>query len=523
LESTAIVIELEFLGTGTSTGIPVIGCDCAVCRSDDPRDRRLRSSVLVRIDGTTILIDTSPDLREQMLGSNTRRIDAVLFTHTHADHTAGLDELRRYNIMQAQRLPVWAPANAAADLNARFDYAFREDFPFFGAKPDLDLHIIGRDQPFDAVGVAVQPIPIMHGTLPIVGYRIGDLAYVTDIKEIPESSFDYLRDLDVLVLTALRKKPHVAHMSLDEALEMVERIQPRQTFLTHVAHEMGLHAVASADLPENVAFATDGLVVRTGVREHAAGEEVERIAVVSDVHGNMTAYEAVLADIATRGIRRVINLGDVIGKGPRGSAAIARTRERCEATVRGNWDEFVDREDLDVFPPMRWWHDELTDEDRAWLRGLPFSIDVELGGRRIRMFHASADSVGHRVRARHSDDDFAGMFRNTPATGAGGPPDVVVYGDIHYAYAEERGGRLLINAGSVGNALDEPTAAYAVLEGMTGGDGAGTFRHEIVRVPYEIEAEIAVARESGMLEADAYAGELRTAIYRNLRAAPADD
>jgi phosphoribosyl 1,2-cyclic phosphate phosphodiesterase len=224
----------------------------------------LRSSVLVRVDGTILLIDTSPDLREQMLRSNTRRIDGVLYTHTHADHTAGLDELRRFNIMQAQRLPVWAPANAAADLHARFDYAFREDFPFFGGKPDLDMHIVERDQPFDAVGVRVQPVPIMHGTLPIVGYRIGDLAYVTDVKEIPESSFDYLRDLDVLVLTALRPKPHVAHMSLGEALTIIERIQPRQAYLTHFAHEMGLHADASATLPENVAFATDGLVVPVG-------------------------------------------------------------------------------------------------------------------------------------------------------------------------------------------------------------------------------------------------------------------
>ena len=516
-ERPPLVIELEFLGTGTSTGVPVIGCDCAVCRSSDPRDRRLRASVIVRVDGTTLLIDTSPDLREQMLRSDVPRIDGILFTHTHADHTAGLDELRRYNIMQSQRLPVWAPANAAADLQQRFDYAFREDFPFFGGKPDLDMTVIARGEPFTATGVPVQPIPIQHGTLPIVGYRIGDVAYVTDVKEIPEASYAYLEGLDVLVLTALRKKPHVAHMSLDEALAVVERVRPRRAYLTHLSHDMGLHADVSPELPDNVAIATDGLVVRSGVPAAAAGE-VERIAVVSDVHGNMTAYDAVLADIASRGIRRVINLGDVIGKGPRGSAAIARTRERCEATVRGNWDEFVSGDDLDFLPPMRWWHDELSDEDRAWLRGLPFAVDVELGGRRVRLFHASADSVGHRVYARHADEEFAGMFRNTPATGPGAPPDVVVYGDIHVVYAKEQAGKLLINAGSVGNALDEPTAAYDVLEG-----GPDAFRYEIVRVPYDVEAEIAVARESGMLEVDAYAGELRTAIYRRLISAPADD
>ena len=249
----------------------------------------------------------------------------------------------------------------------------------------------------------------------------------------------------------------------------------------------------------------------------------ERIAVVSDIHGNMTAYDAVLADIAARGIRRVINLGDVTGKGPRGSAAIARTRERCEVAVRGNWDEFVDRDDLDVNPPMRWWNEELTDGDRAWLRGLPFSVDLALSGRWIRFFHASAVGVDHRVHVRHSDEEFAGMFRNTPATGDGAKPDVVVYGDIHSAYARQWRGRLLINAGSVGNPLDEPTAAYLVLEGVTGGTVAEPFGYGIVRVPYDIEAEIAVAHESGMFEADAYAFELRTAIYRKLQPARADD
>ena len=259
------MIELEFLGTGTSTGIPVIGCDCAVCCSDDPRDRRLRCSVLIRAGERTILVDTSPDLREQVLRAGTRRIDAILYTHTHADHTAGVDELRRFNDMQRRRLPVWAPANAAEDLQRRFDYAFRHDFPFFGGKPDLDLRILQGDAPIDVLGVTVQPIPVMHGRLPIVGYRFGQIAYVTDVKTIPESSFPLLEGLDVLVLTALRKDPHVAHMSLDEALSVVERLRPRRAFLTHLSHDMGRHADASLGLPEHVAFATDGLVVTAEV------------------------------------------------------------------------------------------------------------------------------------------------------------------------------------------------------------------------------------------------------------------
>jgi putative phosphoesterase len=501
------VIELEFLGTGTSTGVPVIGCDCAVCRSDDPRDTRLRASVLIRVDDVMLLVDTSPDLRYQMLRSGTRRIDGVLFTHTHADHTAGLDEIRRFNAMQQAWIPAWAPENAAADLRERFGYAFREEFPVFGMAPDLDLHVIRDTAPFDVAGVTVQPLPIMHGRLPVLGYRIGNLAYLTDVKTISEASRDLLRDLDVLVLTALRRDQHPAHMTLEEALAAIDELKPRRAYLSHIGHDMGLYADVQAGLPKNVQLAYDGM--RVG--------GPDRIAVVSDVHGNMTAYDAVLADIEARGIRRVINLGDVIGKGPRGSAAVARTRERCEATVRGNWDEFINSKELEPNRVQKWWYDDLTAEDRSWLRSLPFSIDLQMSGRVVRLFHASSDSVFHRVRAQHTREEFDLMFRNTEATGSGEEPSVVVYGDIHATYAEEQGDKTLINAGSVGNALDEPTASYVILEGVTDGVGAAPFRYEIIRVPYDIEAEILIARERGMLELDEYAVELRSAVYRGMQ------
>lgn len=255
------MLELTFLGTGTSTGVPVIGCECEVCRSNDPRDARLRASVLVRTPEATILIDTSPDLRVQMLASRPPRIDAVLFTHAHADHTAGLDELRRYNVMQGERIPVWATEQTAGDLQRRFSYAFDHSFSFFGGKPDLDLKIYDPAMPFVAAGVEITPIPINHGRLPIVGYRIGGLAYVTDVKTIPGSSRGLLDDADVLVMTALRRKEHVAHMSLDEALETIERHRPRRAYLTHLAHEMGLHREVAPLLPANVELAIDGLVV----------------------------------------------------------------------------------------------------------------------------------------------------------------------------------------------------------------------------------------------------------------------
>jgi phosphoribosyl 1,2-cyclic phosphate phosphodiesterase len=261
-ESTTLVIEIEFLGTGTSTGVPVIGCDCEVCRSDDPRDTRLRTSALIRIDNVTLLIDTSPDLRYQMLRSGNHRVDALLYTHAHADHTAGIDEMRRFNALQQEWIPTFAPPNAAEDLRQRFGYAFEDMFPIFGMKPDLDLKVIDGATPFDVAGVTVCPIPVAHGTLPVVGYRVGNVAYLTDVKRIPDESLALLQDLDILVLTALRRFNHPAHMTLDEALEMVETLRPKRTYLTHVAHEMGLYRDISEMLPDNVELATDGLIVR---------------------------------------------------------------------------------------------------------------------------------------------------------------------------------------------------------------------------------------------------------------------
>lgn len=257
----ANVLELTFLGTGTSTGVPVIGCDCDVCTSPDPRDARLRASVLLRTPEATILIDTSPDLRVQMLAARPPRIDAVLYTHAHADHTAGLDELRRFNVMQAERIPVWATEATAVDLERRFAYAFDHTFSFFGGKPDLDLNIVDPGQSITVAGIEVIPIPVEHGRLPIVGYRIGGLAYVTDVKTIPDSSRPLLDDAEVLVVTALRRQEHVAHMNLDQALETIARHRPKRAYLTHIAHDMGRYAGIAPLLPDSVELATDGLSV----------------------------------------------------------------------------------------------------------------------------------------------------------------------------------------------------------------------------------------------------------------------
>ena len=233
------------------------------------------------------------------------------------------------------------------------------------------------------------------------------------------------------------------------------------------------------------------------------------IAVVSDIHGNLSALRAVLADIQSRGIAEIIDLGDIVGKGPRGSECVALARQRCAVTVAGNWEAMLLADGLS-HEALLWWRDELSDADREWLGALPLAHDIELSGRNIRFLHASALSVFTRVFAEHTDEEFAAMFENTELTGDGPVPHVVCYGDIHYAYVRTMPGRMLVNAGSVGNPLDELTASYLVLHGA---DGPGSLGVEFVRVPYDVEAEIAVAYETGMPEADAYAAELRTARY----------
>ncbi len=252
--------EIIFLGTGTSNGIPVIGCGCDVCRSTDPRDRRTRTSALVRYEGHSVLIDTATELRAQALANDVRRVDAVLMTHAHADHTGGFDDLRRFNELQGAHIPVYADPGTASMLQERYAYTFTDLFPFYGGKPDLLLHEI--DGPFELFGREIVPIPVLHGRLPITGFRFGDLAYITDAKEIPAPSLDLLRDLDVLVLNGLRVRSHPTHLSFSEAVEIVQTVRPRLTYLVHLSHETG-HAEAERLVGAGIEIAWDGLVVTT--------------------------------------------------------------------------------------------------------------------------------------------------------------------------------------------------------------------------------------------------------------------
>ncbi|MGQ0737120.1 MAG: MBL fold metallo-hydrolase [Acidobacteriota bacterium] len=249
--------RVTFLGTGTSHGVPMIGCACATCRSADPRDRRLRPSVYVAVDGgPSILIDTSTDLRQQALAHGLERVDAILFTHSHADHVMGLDEVRRFNVLQRSAIPAYADARTERDLRRTFHYVFDPPAEQGGGIPQIGLQAISGA--FRVGPVEILPVPVLHGARPIVGYRIGSFAYLTDCSAIPDASWPLLSGLDVLVLDALRHRPHPTHYTVGQALEVVGRLTPRQAYFTHICHDLP-HAATNAELPPGVELAYDGL------------------------------------------------------------------------------------------------------------------------------------------------------------------------------------------------------------------------------------------------------------------------
>ena len=255
-------MRLTFLGTGTSFGVPQIGCDCAVCRSTDPRDKRTRSGAVLEADGATILIDTPPELRLQLIAAGFARIDAVVYTHEHADHINGIDDLRVFSVRQRKPLPLYGPPETLERLRASFKYIFDDAVPPYEgtSKPSLTLHSTEPDQVLRIAGIDVLPLAFKHGHLRVFGYRFGRLAYITDIKEIPEGERPRLRDLDVLVLNALWWRPHPTHLSISEAIETARDLGARRTYLTHLTHETG-HSELEAQLPAGVFPAYDGLTV----------------------------------------------------------------------------------------------------------------------------------------------------------------------------------------------------------------------------------------------------------------------
>lgn len=251
--------RVTVLGSGTSHGVPMIGCTCAVCRSADPRDRRTRPSIHVAVEeGPAILVDTSTDLRHQALANGLDRVDAILFTHSHADHIMGLDDVRRFNVMQQGAIPAYADERTAGDLRRSFSYVFDPPAEKGGGIPQIALATI--DGRFNIGSTGIQPVPIFHGARPILGFRFGSFAYLTDCNRLAPDAWPLLDGLDVLILDALRHRPHPTHFTVAEALDVVDRVKPRQTYFTHICHDLP-HAATNASLPAGVALAYDGLAL----------------------------------------------------------------------------------------------------------------------------------------------------------------------------------------------------------------------------------------------------------------------
>ncbi len=249
-------MKITFLGTGTSQGVPVIACTCAACLSDDPRDKRLRSSILIEHQDTVIIIDTGPDFRQQMLSARVDHLDAVVFTHEHRDHIAGLDDIRAYNYLQDGPLDVYGEERVLRALQHTFPYIFAErKYPGI---PQVNFHHLDNE-PFTVDGLEIIPIRAHHYRLPVLGFRIGDFTYITDANYIAAEELEKIKGSRYFTICALRKRKHISHYSLSEALEVIEQVKPEQAYLTHISHMMGPQAETQAELPDHVSFAWDGL------------------------------------------------------------------------------------------------------------------------------------------------------------------------------------------------------------------------------------------------------------------------
>ena len=253
------MLKIHFLGTGTSQGIPIIGSTHPVCLSNNPKDKRLRVSVLIQWGSTNLVIDCGPDFRQQMLRSKCTHLDGIFFTHEHSDHTAGLDDIRPFFFRQGD-IPVFGTKRVLENLNLRFGYIFSSENKYPGA-PSVKQNEISAQKSFSFEGKSIIPVEVYHNTLPVMGFRIDNFCYLTDLKTIAEEEKQKLKGLDVLVLSALRTEHHPNHLNLEEALEMIEKIQPKTAYLTHISHLMGFHDKVSKSLPSNVFLAYDNLTV----------------------------------------------------------------------------------------------------------------------------------------------------------------------------------------------------------------------------------------------------------------------
>jgi phosphoribosyl 1,2-cyclic phosphate phosphodiesterase len=250
-------LKITFLGTGTSQGVPVIGCPCNVCRSKNPKDQRLRTSLFIQHHGKNIVIDTGPDFRQQMLTADIRHLDAVVFTHQHRDHIAGLDDVRSFNFLQKKPMPVYGNAYVMDQIKREFHYVFENKYP---GVPQLTLHEI-KNEPFEILGLHWNPVEVLHHQLPVFGFRIDGLTYITDANFIPEAEMKKLEGSHTIIINALQREDHISHFTLAEALDIINRLKPQKAYLTHISHKLGFYDQVSGELPENTFLAFDGLQI----------------------------------------------------------------------------------------------------------------------------------------------------------------------------------------------------------------------------------------------------------------------
>lgn len=252
------MLKATFLGTGTSQGIPVIACECDVCKSFDYRDKRLRTSIYIETDNVKLVIDTGPDFRQQILRERIKSLDAILFTHEHKDHIAGLDDVRGFNYAQKRDMPVYARHNVIEALKREFAYIFAE-YQYPGI-PRIDIHEL-KNEPFEIQGERIIPVEVMHYKLPVFGFRIQDFTYITDANFISDTEIEKIKGSKIVVLNALQKEHHVSHFTLEQAIEVIQKINPEQAYFVHMGHRLGKHADVARELPENIHFAFDGLTL----------------------------------------------------------------------------------------------------------------------------------------------------------------------------------------------------------------------------------------------------------------------
>lgn len=251
-------MQITFLGTGTSQGVPIIACPCHVCQSADPLDKRLRSSILIEEKGKTFVIDTGPDFRQQMLRENVKQMDAVIFTHEHKDHTAGFDDIRAFNFVNKKKMEVYASANVQEAIRREYAYIF-SDFKYPGI-PEINLHLL-ENKSINIEGVDFLPVEVMHYKMSVFGFRVGDFTYITDANYISDIEKEKIKNSKVLVLNALRREPHISHFTLKQAIELTIELKPEKAYFTHISHQLGLHAEVQKELPEGIELAYDGLKI----------------------------------------------------------------------------------------------------------------------------------------------------------------------------------------------------------------------------------------------------------------------